>query len=984
MKLFSAQRFGMKLLVAFVLSILTVYGAGDVDPDFNAALINLPANRATVSIVQPDNKIIVYGNFESVGGVATETLVRLNADGTLDTAFRSPRIEPTDTSSGLGVRALALQADGKILVGGVFTNVNGSFAYALVRLNPNGSRDLSFAFPSATTGIRQVEEIKVLPDGSILFAAGNGSSLTVNKLLPDGSPDPAFTPCGTIARRIRTQPDGKIIWASFDKIARCNADGTADNTFQTIITGFGLYDIDVQSDGRIIFGGIFNTVNGFSLPRLGRANPDGTIDAAFTSTITLTTGVSKILVLPDNKILINGTIAESGNGGINRLNPGGTLDASFNQVAPNNASIDIDIQSDGRVIRSLQAFGSITQIVARLNTDGSTDAAFQPNFGRHGAGSIVFVQPDGKVLVGGAFGYANNFLKNGLARFNADGTVDTGFNPDFTLGEGETVRAIDVQADGKIIVGTSSSAIDARRLNADGTTDVVFPATKFTHEVKVLSDGKILVAGSGYFKRFNPDGTPDPGFTVAVTASVYGFVVQPDGKIVAGGNFTQINSAARGYLVRLNTDGSTDASFTGVTNLPVNDIALQPDGRVIIGGEFTGVNFTTRYYLARLNSDGTLDNSYAAIVPNVVSKIRLQPDNKALIGGRFNFLNANDRLKQARLNTDGTLDTTFNVRGGINDQVVAIDLQADGKIVIGGAFSRVDGAPHLGVARLLTTSAPARTPFDYDGDGKSDISVYRPSEGKWYILQSSDLQFVLTAFGTPGDLPVPADFDGDGRTDIAVFRPSTGDWWYRSSLNGAQQSIHWGQTGDVPLPSDFDGDGKTDFIVYRPSNNVWYRLGTAGGMSITQFGIAEDKPLIGDFDGDGKSDLAVFRPSTGDWWYAASSLGGLHHVVHWGQFGDIPVPGDYDSDGKTDFVVYRPSTGGWYILRSGEQNYTILQFGLAEDKPVSADYDGDGKADVAVWRPSTGVWYLLQTTSGFGALQFGLTGDVPTQNSFLP
>ncbi len=285
-------------------------------------------------------------------------------------------------------------------------------------------------------------------------------------------------------------------------------------------------------------------------------------------------------------------------------------------------------------------------------------------------------------------------------------------------------------------------------------------------------------------------------------------------------------------------------------------------------------------------------------------------------------------------------------------------------------------------ANFSPQTFPQRAFFDFDGDNKSDVSVFRPLENKWYVLRSSDSQVMQTVFAVAGDIPAPADYDGDGKTDIAIFRPTSGDWWYLSSLSGAQVNVRWGQAGDIPRQSDIDGDGKTDFVVYRPSNSVWHALSSTGQTSILAFGIAEDKPLIGDFVGDGKSDPAVFRPSTGDWWYAGSSSGQFA-VVHWGVSGDLPAPGDYDGDGKTDFVVFRPTDGGWYILYS-TGSYTIATFGTVGDKPVAADYDGDGKVDIAVFRPSTGTWYLLQTTAGFGAVQWGASTDIPVPNSFLP
>ncbi len=1006
MRSFSTLRLDVKLpfLILFFLTALPVFGAGEIDQSFNGALINLPPENVSIALVQPDDKILVYGNFESVGGKATNTLVRLNADGTLDTTFNAPKMEPTITGFGYGVQSLALQSDGKIIVGGHFTNVvdvNANVeAHVLVRLNPDGSRDTSFAFPSATTPFRRVARVEVLPDDSILFSAdvttNNDGTFTIRKLNPDGSVDNSFTPCFGI--QFRRLPDGKIIWKNGGTIKRLNADCTADNTFQQISVGGSIYSFDVQADGKIVFGGDFSTVNGFAMPKIGRANANGTIDAAFVSTITPSGNVNNVLVLPDGKILFAGNIAGSPNGGINRLNADGTLDASFNQVAAGQGNIqNLSIQSDGKIIRTSQRSNSApTQLVARLNTNGSTDSAFQPGFGMHATGRTVFVQPDGKILVSGVFAYARNSARQNLARFNTDGSLDTGFNPDFTLsGAFSYASSFDAQPDGRIIIGLTSTTLDARRLNADGTTEIVFANTKSANKVKVLSDGKILIAGSRYLRRFNSDGSLDSGFNVSFpatgTQSVNAFVVQPDGKIVIGGTFSEVNSTARINIARLNPDGSLDPSYTAAVNSTISEMALQTDGKLVIGGYFSAINFTTGYkYLARLNADGSLDTGYQPTLPSEVYSLRLQPDNKALVGGNFTTFMVGQISRQdvTRFYVDGTPDTTFNipdnihVPDGYNSWVYSIDLQADGKVVVAGEFSRANRLPVLGIARLL--NAPAkRTPFDYDGDGRSDISVFRPAENKWYILQSSNLSLVQINFGAAGDIPTPADFDGDGKTDPAVFRPSAGDWWYRSSIAGNQVNVHWGQAGDIPRPSDFDGDGRTDFIVYRPSNSGWYGFGTTGQTSITQFGIAEDKPLVGDFDGDGKSDLAVFRPSTGDWWFAGSSSGQFA-AVHWGQLGDIPVPGDYDADGKTDFVVYRPSNGGWYILRSGEQNYTILSFGLAEDKPVAGDYDGDGKADVAVWRPSTGVWYLLQTTSGFGAVQFGLSGDVPTENAFLP
>lgn len=274
------------------------------------------------------------------------------------------------------------------------------------------------------------------------------------------------------------------------------------------------------------------------------------------------------------------------------------------------------------------------------------------------------------------------------------------------------------------------------------------------------------------------------------------------------------------------------------------------------------------------------------------------------------------------------------------------------------------------------------TDFDYDGDGKSDISVFRPSLGGWYLLQSSNNSFFGTGFGLNDDLIAPADFDGDGKTDIAVFRPSNGSWYLQQSSNGFT-GIQFGASGDIPVPADYDGDGRADISVFRPSTGGWYRLNSSNNQFAgLQFGVSEDKPTAGDFDGDGKADIAVFRPSTGSW-YRLNSSNGQFFAIQFGIAEDKPVAADYDGDGKTDVAVFRPSLGAWYRLNSSNGGFIGVGFGVSEDKPVAADYDGDGRADIAVFRPSTGSWYLLRSMSGFTAVQFGVAEDKPTPNAFV-
>jgi uncharacterized delta-60 repeat protein len=624
---------------------------------------------------------------------------------------------------------------------------------------------------------------------------------------------------------------------------------------------------------------------------------------------------------------------------------------------------------------------------ADLLSGGQIDFSFEPvEIFPPLESPILIFQPDGKILAIGRFVPLSS-AQNRLYRFLPNGQHDTTFNAptDFKY----DVCAL--QTDGKVVCSyrfydaSVTEYFKLIRLNSDGSVDATFNYTAATEsEVKsiaVLPNGQILIGGfirekvenpvSLLIARVNADGSLDHSFAPVSAGSIYErgthIVTQPDGKILV-----QLNDES---LQRYNPNGTLDIGFGRIAY--VNQFELLPNGKILI---LQRIPNTTTYNLLRFNPDATADSTFHYEQTLPYGSFAVQTDGRILLN--YILPSSNPSLpgvyRYERLSADGNIIQSFPSYFGGGK----IYLSPDNLIFLGGA--RIENR-NYGIVKLHgSLTATRRKAFDFDGDGKADLAVYRPSEGVWYIQNSATSTYTIVRFGLAGDIPVPADYDGDTKADIAVYRPSTGVWYWLRSSDGQFRATQFGLAEDIPTQNDYDGDGVDDISVFRPSTGVWYRINSSGGFAACQFGLSGDKPEAGDYDGDGKADFAVYRPSDGTW-YRRGSIDGSYKSDHVGYYdGDIGTPADFDGDGRLDLVYYKDFTGSWYGLRSASSTGFFIQWGNTGDIPVPADFDGDGRDDLAVWRPTTGEWWIINSFDGsLYTVKFGATGDIPIQSAYV-
>jgi hypothetical protein len=449
-------------------------------------------------------------------------------------------------------------------------------------------------------------------------------------------------------------------------------------------------------------------------------------------------------------------------------------------------------------------------------------------------------------------------------------------------------------------------------------------------------------------------------------------LVSPSAGSTAGG--TAVTLTGTGFLAGATvTFGGTSATSVSVVNSTTITAATPAHaaGAVTVG-------------VMQASGTAQVTSGFTYVVPPTASGI--SPGWGPTTGGTGVTIAGTAFVNGTTVTIGGTAATSVVVASGTSLSAVApahVPGRADVVVTVPGNVSATMTGGFVYVSRGMPTA-------DFDGDHRPDVSVFRPSTGTWFSMDSSSGNATYRNRGwgvqAQGDTPFVGDFDGDGLVDPTVYRPSTGTWFVLGSGGGfaTWTSFGWGVSTDTPMPADYDGDGRTDAAVYRPSTGVWYIRPSNGATQWNAaFGTTDDIPLAGDFDGDGKADLAVYRPSTGTWfWLESSTNFTAYDYRGWGSQaqGDIPAPGDYDGDGKTDLCVFRPSSGTWFILEShaGYTTWTWQGWGATGDILVPSDYDGDGKTDVAVYRASSGTWYVKPASgAATWSVVFGQAADVP-------
>ena len=744
----------LTLCISFVAGSVVVRGQSALDgfdPNANGAI--------RVIVMQPDGKILIGGEFTTLApnGGATVTrnhIARLNPDGTLDLGF--------DPNANGSVHAIAVQSDGKIVVGGNFSGANsigGQTRNFIARLDATTGAADSFD-PNANL---PVFAVAMQSDGKIVVGGlfngpnsigGQARNFIARLDAQTGAADSFDPNANSYVISIFIQPNGRIVVGgdfngansiggqTRNHIGRLDpATGLADS-FDPNANGLVL-SIAQEADGKIIAGGDFsgvNSIGGQTRNFIARLDPVTGLADSFDPNASSV--VFAVAVQPDGKILAGGdfnTIGGQTRSHMARLDPASGLADSYDPSVSSTV-FAIAVEQDDKVVvggdfTSVSPIGgaAITRnYVARMEIDGRLDQTLN-RMGTSGIATIA-LQADGRILIGGVFSTILGVARNNIARLNTDGTLDPTFYPNAN----GPVYAIAVQMDGKILVGGFFTAIGGqmrdRIARLDGITGLADPfdpnANSFVESIAVQLDGRVLVVGDftslspnggaavvrNHIARLNADGTLDMVFDPNANGDVYTIAVQADGNVLVGGDFFGANcigGQTRNFLARLDATTGLADSFDPNASNAVQPMVAQTDGRILTGGFFLNIGGQMRHDFARLDPTTGLADSFDPNPTNVMGEgtfigtIALQSDSKIWAAGQFVNIGGQVRHYIARLAPGTGLADSFDANVGVffHALISSIATQTDGKILATGNFTTVGGEPRDHFARLTNDTA---------------------------------------------------------------------------------------------------------------------------------------------------------------------------------------------------------------------------------------------------------------------------------------
>jgi len=712
-------------------SQVTSFNNGSLTYNLNAGFNASDQTDYTfTSTFQSDNKVLVGGSFSYYSGSISTRGARVNLTGVKDTTW-------VTGNAGFTNYVYKMQVSGSTtLVGGLFTFYSGSSCGGFVKINSNGTRDLTYNPQVGTpvyTFVTQSDG-KAVVGGNFTTTSGSTTN-GISRINSNGSPDTGFvtgTGFNSNVNSILVQSDGKIIvgggfttynGSTANYFARLNISGSLDTTFTSGQSGVGAFNgaptsLALQSDGKVIAYGNFTTYSGSSVNRIVRLNTNGSIDntfnvgTGFNSYSFQVAGVGtdqNLFIDANGKIYVGGSFSSySGSlvNGIVRLNTNGTIDTTFNT----SGSGGVNGLNSGSQVFSVMSSGSFVTLAGHniktwkspmyggyINLDTTGSVIPTPYIGTGFSGIGIYTpaasvrarvkQNDGKIVIGGSYYYFNDVNKFSIIRLNTDNTLDSTFNAG-TLG---------FQSTGMWTL----KALPSNYLISVGDF-TTYSGSTVNRIVKIM-----------------PSGSIDTSFNMGTgfNSTVASIVVQPDGKFVCVGSFTTYSGSSVSKIVRLNTNGTIDTTFsigTGVNstaNLYSSDI--QSDGKILVSGNtFTTYNGSSVFRIARLLPSGALDTTFSTGTGFnfTCAYVKALNNGKILTLGEYTTYNGSSTPRIARLLSSGSIDTTFVVGTGFdiwpnepyNDSIVE---DSDSNIYVCGAFTTYSGSIVNGLVKILPSGS---------------------------------------------------------------------------------------------------------------------------------------------------------------------------------------------------------------------------------------------------------------------------------------